>query len=212
MGSAPWPNRSAARSTSTSWRSRKPWVGSRRPRGSASPRTGQVPPRAARPGRAPRHRVPSPHRAYRSRGRWPRQGIAPLGQPAVSVAAGPALRPGRPHPGHRVERAAAERIDVDTALDESALAEGVRVGSAASPADGTADGAHAAPTPPTTGPGSPTRSPSTATSPRGGRRGSAANCPFDALAREHTALVCRLNRASSRASPTASAAMARRPG
>ena len=83
-----------------------------------------------------------------------------------------------------VERAASEGIDVDTALDESALAEGVRVGTAAAP-DGDDDWARLA----------------DALADQGFEprieddEVLLANCPFDALAREHTELVCRLNRA-----------------
>jgi predicted ArsR family transcriptional regulator len=83
-----------------------------------------------------------------------------------------------------VERAASEGIDVDTALDESALAEGVRVGTAAVP-DGDDDWARLA----------------DALADQGFEprieddEVLLANCPFDALAREHTELVCRLNRA-----------------
>jgi predicted ArsR family transcriptional regulator len=83
-----------------------------------------------------------------------------------------------------VERAAAERIDVDTALDEAALAEGVRVGTAAAP-DGDDDWGRLA----------------DALADQGFEprieddEVLLANCPFDALAREHTELVCRLNRA-----------------
>jgi len=90
-----------------------------------------------------------------------------------------------------VERAAAERIDVDTALDESALAEGLRVGGAASSADGPDDFADAA--------DDWTRLADLLAEHGYEPRVEAdevllANCPFDALAREHTALVCRLNR------------------
>jgi predicted ArsR family transcriptional regulator len=88
-----------------------------------------------------------------------------------------------------VERAAAEGLDVDTALDHSALAEGRRVGgAAAAPAEpGDQEG------------GDWARLAGTLADQGYEPRVEddevlLANCPFDALAREHTALVCRLNR------------------
>jgi predicted ArsR family transcriptional regulator len=83
-----------------------------------------------------------------------------------------------------VERAAAEGLDVEAALDESALAEGRRVGTAAPAPDGLADdSARLAGT--LAGQGYEPRVADDEII--------LANCPFDALAREHTQLVCRLN-------------------
>lgn len=84
-----------------------------------------------------------------------------------------------------VERAAAEGLDVDTALDHSALAEGRRVGGAATaPDEPRDDWARLAGTLAEQG-----------YEPRvEDDEVLLANCPFDALAREHTQLVCRLNR------------------
>lgn len=87
-----------------------------------------------------------------------------------------------------VERAAAERLDVDEAVDHSALAEGRRVGGAAvapgETGDPDAGWARLAGTLAEQG-----------YEPRiEDEEVLLANCPFDALAREHTQLVCRLNR------------------
>jgi predicted ArsR family transcriptional regulator len=83
-----------------------------------------------------------------------------------------------------VERAAAEGLDVDAALDDSALAEGRRVGGAATAPDEPGDDwARLAGTLAEQG-----------YEPRvEGDEVLLTNCPFDALAREHTQLVCRLN-------------------
>jgi predicted ArsR family transcriptional regulator len=87
-----------------------------------------------------------------------------------------------------VERAATDGLGVKAALDDSALAEGRRVGDAAvseQPAGGDDDDW--------------TRLAETLADQGYEPRVEAdevllANCPFDALAREHTQLVCRLNR------------------
>ena len=87
-----------------------------------------------------------------------------------------------------VERAATDGLEVEVALDDSALAEGRRVGGAAVPEQPAERGRRRLGT--------------------AGRDAAdqgyeprveddevlLANCPFDALAREHTQLVCRLNR------------------
>ena len=89
-----------------------------------------------------------------------------------------------------VERAATDGLEVEVALDDSALAEGRRVGGAAAPeepeepAGGSDDWARLAETLADQG-----------YEPRvEDDEVLLANCPFDALAREHTQLVCRLNR------------------
>jgi predicted ArsR family transcriptional regulator len=83
-----------------------------------------------------------------------------------------------------VERAAAEGLDVEAALDESALAEGRKVGGAAAAQDEPGDeSARLAGT--LAGQGYEPRVEDDEVI--------LANCPFDALAREHTQLVCRLN-------------------
>jgi predicted ArsR family transcriptional regulator len=84
-----------------------------------------------------------------------------------------------------VERAANEGLDVDTAVDRSALAEGRRVGGGAKgSSEGSDDWAPLAETLADQG-----------YEPRvENDEVLLANCPFDALAREHTQLVCRLNR------------------
>ena len=83
-----------------------------------------------------------------------------------------------------VERAAAEGLDIDAALDDSALTEGRRVGGAAEASDEPGDES--------------TRLAGTLAKQGYEPRVEEdevilANCPFDALAREHTQLVCRLN-------------------
>jgi predicted ArsR family transcriptional regulator len=84
-----------------------------------------------------------------------------------------------------VERAANEGLDVDTAVDRSALTEGRRVGGGAKgSSEGPDDWAPLAETLADQG-----------YEPRvENDEVLLANCPFDALAREHTQLVCRLNR------------------
>jgi predicted ArsR family transcriptional regulator len=87
-----------------------------------------------------------------------------------------------------VERAATDGLEVETALDDAALAEGRRVGDAAAPerpARGSDDDwARLAETLADQG-----------YEPRvEDDEVLLANCPFDVLAREHTQLVCRLNR------------------
>ena len=84
-----------------------------------------------------------------------------------------------------VERAANEGLDVDTAVDRSALTEGRRVGGGAEgSSEGSDDWAPLAETLADQG-----------YEPRvENDEVLLANCPFDALAREHTQLVCRLNR------------------
>ena len=90
-----------------------------------------------------------------------------------------------------VERAATDGLEVETALDDSALAEGRRVGGAAASEEpeqpaGGADGDWARLAETLADQGYEPRVEEDEVL--------LANCPFDALAREHTQLVCRLNR------------------
>ena len=90
-----------------------------------------------------------------------------------------------------VERAANDGLEVETALDDSALAEGRRVGGAAAPKEpeepeGGSDGDWARLAETLADQGYEPRVEDDEVL--------LANCPFDALAREHTQLVCRLNR------------------
>ena len=90
-----------------------------------------------------------------------------------------------------VERAATDGLEVETALDDSALAEGRRVGGAAASEEpeqptGGSDGDWALLAETLADQGSEPRVEDDEVL--------LANCPFDALAREHTQLVCRLNR------------------
>ena len=87
-----------------------------------------------------------------------------------------------------VERAANDGLEVETALDDSALAEGRRVGGAAvsEEPEGGSDGDWARLAETLADQGYEPRVEDDEVL--------LANCPFDALAREHTQLVCRLNR------------------
>jgi predicted ArsR family transcriptional regulator len=90
-----------------------------------------------------------------------------------------------------VERAATDGLEVETALDDSALAEGRRVGGAAASEEpeqptGGSDGDWALLAETLADQGYEPRVEDDEVL--------LANCPFDALAREHTHLVCRLNR------------------
>ncbi len=90
-----------------------------------------------------------------------------------------------------VERAANDGLEVETALDDSALAEGRRVGGAAASEEpeqptGGSDGDWALLAETLADQGYEPRVEEDEVL--------LANCPFDALAREHTQLVCRLNR------------------
>ena len=163
----------------TSWPSPRRSAATRPPRRRRAPAHRQVPPRPARRGGPARGRVPPAARPHAARRRPAHQALPPVGARRRRQPARAPLRPRRGDPGpcRRADAGRSARRGCSTPY--ASPADGRR------PADGV--GGRRRTTSPPSWPG-------TATS-RAVEDGRVvlANCPFHALAQDHTELVCGMN-------------------